>query len=40
MLAGLQKRFVEGPVDWSAWLKQMRAFQDSVDAKEAAEKKP
>jgi uncharacterized protein YndB with AHSA1/START domain len=33
VLANLQKRFVEGPVDWSTWLKQMRAYQDSVDAK-------
>jgi uncharacterized protein YndB with AHSA1/START domain len=40
VLAGLQKRYVEGPVDWTTWLRQMRAYQDSVDAKEAAEKKP
>ncbi len=40
VLASLQKRFVDGPMDWSPWLKQMRAYQDSVEAKEAAAKKP
>ena len=40
VLASLQKRFAEGPIDWSSWLKQMRTYQDSVDAKEAAAKKP
>ena len=40
VLANLQKRFVDGPVDWSTWLKQMKDYQDGVDAKEAAGKKP
>jgi uncharacterized protein YndB with AHSA1/START domain len=40
VLASLQKRYVEGPMDWSTWLKQMRAYQDSVDAKEAGARKP
>ena len=35
-----EKRFVEGPIDWSAWLKQMKAYQDAEDAKAAAGKKP
>jgi len=40
VLANLEKRFVDGPVDWVPWLAQMRAFQDAEDAKAAAAKKP
>jgi uncharacterized protein YndB with AHSA1/START domain len=40
VLANLQKRYAEGPVDWSGWLKQMKDYQDGADAKEAAGKKP
>ncbi len=40
VLANLEKRFVEGPIDWSPFLKQMKAYQDAEDAKEAAGKKP
>lgn len=40
VLEGLAKRFVDGPRDWSPWLKQMKAYQDAEDAKAAAAKKP
>ena len=40
VLAGLEKRFAQGPKDWSAWLGQMKAYQDGEDAKAAAGKKP
>jgi uncharacterized protein YndB with AHSA1/START domain len=36
VLANLQKRFVEGPIDWKEWLARMRAFQDEEDRKKAA----
>ena len=35
VLASLQKRFSEGPVDWTAWLRRMREMQDAADAKGA-----
>jgi len=38
VLASLQKRFAEGPVDWTEFLKRMKAYQDTVDAKAAAGK--
>lgn len=38
VLAGLEKRFVEGPKDWKPWLEQMRAYQAAEDAKAAAAK--
>ncbi len=40
VLASLEKRFVDGPVDWAPWLAQMRAFQDAEEARAAAAKKP
>ena len=40
VLANLEKRFVDGPVDWAPWLAQMRAFQDAEGARAAAAKKP
>ncbi len=40
VLANLEKRFAEGPYDWSAWLKQMKDYQDAEDAKAAGGKKP
>jgi uncharacterized protein YndB with AHSA1/START domain len=33
VLANLQRRFAEGPIDFTEWRKRMRAFQDSEDAK-------
>ena len=38
VLANLQKRFAEGPVDWTEFLKRMKAYQDTVDAKAAGGK--
>lgn len=35
VLANLQKRFAEGPIDWTAWLARMKAFQDAEDARAA-----
>ena len=35
VLANLQKRFAEGPIDWTAFLKSMKAYQDAEDAKAA-----
>lgn len=35
VLANLQKRFAEGPIDWTEYLKRMKAFQDAEDAKAA-----
>jgi uncharacterized protein YndB with AHSA1/START domain len=40
VLANLEKRFVDGPVDWAPFLRQVKAYQDEQDAKEAAAKKP
>jgi uncharacterized protein YndB with AHSA1/START domain len=40
VLANLEKRFAEGPVDWKPWLGQMKAWQDAEDAKAAKAKKP
>lgn len=40
VLANLGKRFAEGPIDWTDWLRQVRAYQDAEDAKAAAGKKP
>jgi uncharacterized protein YndB with AHSA1/START domain len=40
VLANLQKRFAEGPIDWAPFLKQVKAYQDAEDAREAAGKKP
>jgi uncharacterized protein YndB with AHSA1/START domain len=40
VLANLEKRFVDGPMDWTPWLKQMKTYQDAADAKAAALKKP
>jgi len=36
VLASLQKRFAEGPVDWTPFLARMKAFQDEEDRKRAA----
>lgn len=33
VLANLQKRFAEGPIDFTAWRARMRAFQDAEDRK-------
>ena len=35
VLANLGKRFAEGPIDWTAFLKGMKAYQDAADAKAA-----
>jgi uncharacterized protein YndB with AHSA1/START domain len=40
ILASLQKRFAEGPMDWTAFRKRMRDYQDAADAREAGQKKP
>lgn len=40
VLANLERRFVEGPVDWTAWLAQVKAWQEAEDAKAAVPKKP
>jgi len=40
VLASLGKRFAEGPVDWTSWLAQVKAWQDAEDAKAPAPKKP
>lgn len=40
VLANLEKRFVDGPIDWTQWLAQMKAYQDAAEAKAAAPKKP
>jgi len=40
VLANLEKRFAEGPIDWAPFLKQVKAYQDAEDAREAAGKKP
>ena len=40
VLANLEKRFVEGPIDWAPFLRQVKAYQDAQDAKEATGKKP
>lgn len=33
VLANLQKRFTEGPIDFTEWRRRMKAFQDAEDAK-------
>lgn len=33
VLANLQKRFAEGPIDFTAWRARMKAFQDEEDRK-------
>jgi len=38
VLANLQKRFAEGPIDWAPFLRQVKAYQDAEDAKAAAGK--
>jgi uncharacterized protein YndB with AHSA1/START domain len=35
VFANLQKRFVEGPMDWKDWLARTRAFQDEEDKRKA-----
>ncbi|MCM2326703.1 MAG: SRPBCC domain-containing protein [Lysobacter sp.] len=40
VLANLEKRFVTGPVDWTQWRAQVKAYQEAEDAKAAATKKP
>ena len=35
VLANLQKRFAEGPIDWTEYLKRTKAYQDAEDAKAA-----
>jgi uncharacterized protein YndB with AHSA1/START domain len=40
VLANLEKRFAEGPVDWAPFLKGLRARQEAEDAKAAVAKKP
>lgn len=39
VLANLGKRFTEGPMDWTSWLAQVKAWQDAEDAR-AGQKKP
>ena len=39
VLANLEKRFAEGPIDWAPYLKGVKAYQDAEDAK-AADRKP
>ena len=31
----MQRRFAEGPIDFTEWRRRMRAFQDTEDAKES-----
>ena len=33
VLANLQRRFAEGPIDFTEWRRRMKAFQDQEDAK-------
>ena len=40
VLANLEKRFAEGPVDWAPFLRNVKAYQDAADAKAAGAKKP
>jgi len=40
VLANLQKRFAEGPVDWTEYRARVKAYQDAEDAKAAAAGKP
>ena len=40
VLANLEKRFVEGPVDWAPFLKGVKDWQEAEDAKAAGGKKP
>jgi uncharacterized protein YndB with AHSA1/START domain len=40
VLANLEKRFSTGPVDWTDWLRKVKAWQDAEDARAAAGKKP
>ena len=38
VLGNLQKRFAEGPIDWTPFLARMKAFQDEEDRKKASKK--
>ena len=40
VLANLEKRFAEGPVDWAPFLRNVKAYQDAEDAKAGGAKKP
>jgi uncharacterized protein YndB with AHSA1/START domain len=40
VLANLEKRFVDGPIDWAPWLRQVKEYQDAEDARAAPAKKP
>jgi uncharacterized protein YndB with AHSA1/START domain len=40
VLANLEKRFATGPVDWTAWRAQVKAYQDAEDARATPAKKP
>jgi uncharacterized protein YndB with AHSA1/START domain len=40
VLANLGKRFATGPIDWTEWRAQVKAYQDVEDARAAAAKKP
>ncbi len=40
VLANLEKRHREGPVDWTEWLARLKAYQDAEDAKAGGAKKP
>lgn len=35
VLANLEKRFAEGPIDWAPYLKRVKEYQDAEDAKAA-----
>jgi len=40
VLASLQRRFAEGPTDWSEFLKRMKAFQEAQERSSAAAPAP
>jgi uncharacterized protein YndB with AHSA1/START domain len=40
VLANLEKRFAEGPIDWTEYRGKVKAYQDAEDAKADARKKP
>jgi uncharacterized protein YndB with AHSA1/START domain len=40
VLANLEKRFAEGPIDWTEYRGKVKAYQDAEDAKAGAGKKP
>ena len=36
VLGNLQKRFDQGPQDWTSWLEQLRKFREQAEKKAAA----